>query len=82
MKQIIFRKIFERIESGSISNAIISYQKYPWMYHTRTLNKDEITKSGWSTEVTVIQHRYYLAIDLWFVVLRFYWSYPKLKEEK
>lgn len=64
---------------GYASRAIIIFVKRAHMCHSVRLSDDEAKLKGYQIESIITQYRYWLRIDIWFVILEFEWK-DKLKK--
>lgn len=68
-----FIKLFVRPKEGeNFSPALIAYQKFPQLFNQKVLNNGEV-------EIVVTQYRYFLYINLYLIILTFYWDGPTKK---
>jgi hypothetical protein len=76
MKEVIFRKLYRRMEEkdyGAIPYSIVVFEKIPYMYESKMLPEEEAIEKGYQVETITTQYNCYLQIDLWIAVLRFQW---------
>jgi len=79
-----FRKFYFRMEEkdyGTYIPSVIVYSKMPFMYTTKVLSDEEAKKKGYQVEAINTHFKYSLQIDLWFVILRFYWQDKVFKHD-
>lgn len=63
--KVRIKKIYQRTVEGETIDSIVSFSKRDYYYMDRK----------------IVQWRYFLVIDLWLIMFRFDWLYPKIKKQ-
>lgn len=77
---IIFRKLYDRVEQGASSYAVVTYQSLQWLMKSEMIpfdlekyNAGEVIPTSVPLEEKM---RHWIRIDLWIVILEFDWMGP------